>query len=147
VHVLVGLLGAAALAACAPPAHVESAPSPVTGRVVVHNHTQHELVLFLSRPGKVWRLGMVGARGDASVAVPAEVHPEAGDFQLMAWKIGGPFFSSESFSLLGGVTAEWSIGREAAQSLASRSIEQGAAESVALQSIGQEAAPSLASRR
>jgi hypothetical protein len=110
-----GILGIAALAACAARPDVDPAPSPVTRHVVVHNRTGHELMLYLARPGRVSLLGEVGALADASLAVPAQAHPEAAnDVWLIAWKLGGPFFKSESFPFPRGLTAEWTIGRPAA---------------------------------
>lgn len=113
-----GILGVAALAACASPAGREHAPSPITGRVVVHNHTGTDFVLYLARPGRVAHLGAVGARADADLPVPAQAHPGAGEFWLIAWQVGGPLFSSESFPFPQGVIAEWTIGIPAASTYA-----------------------------
>jgi hypothetical protein len=64
-------------------------------------------------------LGAVGARAIADLAVPSEVHPGAGEFWLIAWKAGGPLFSSEPFTFPHGLTAEWTIGSQAALTYAS----------------------------
>ena len=103
------ILGGAAFGACAPVARPEQAPSPATGRVVVHNYGWDRVTLYMASRGLTWRLGDLEGFSDGTFPVPQGVAADVGDAYFVAWPFAGRSFRSEPFAFRMGTTAVWTI--------------------------------------
>jgi len=102
------VLGFALLASCAPASQLDTTPRPATA-IVVHNYSGDYTTVYLGRRGSMWRLGEIEGRGDATFPVPRAAFADAEDVYLVARRLAGPTFRSESFPLPSGTTAVWTI--------------------------------------
>jgi hypothetical protein len=116
VRSLACVLAAAALAACAPAGHLESAPSPAANRILVHNQSWARVAVYLARRGDLWRLGELDGLSDGSFSVPRWASADLDEVYFVARPLAGTSFRSESFSFAGGATAVWTIASQSTMS-------------------------------
>ncbi|MFN2564628.1 MAG: hypothetical protein ABR499_06390 [Gemmatimonadaceae bacterium] len=109
------MLAAASLGACAPAGRPDSAPRPITSRIIVRNYSMNQVTLYLARSGGRWRLGQLEAFTDGDFTVPrSAVYFD--EFYFVARPLAGRPFRSDAFLFPTGATAVWTIGNHVATS-------------------------------
>jgi hypothetical protein len=109
-RLVTGVLGAAALAACAPVTRAGETPRPAAGAVVVRNYKADYVTIYIARRGGMtWRLGELSGFGDRMFSLPASALADVDEVYLVARPLAGQPFRSESFVIPSGATAVWTI--------------------------------------
>lgn len=109
-RVVTRVLAVAAIAACAPATHHDTAPRPERGSILVRNYKPEYVAIYLARRGgMIWRLGELPGIGDATFTVPRAALAVIDEVYLIARPLAGRPFQSESFLFPSGATAVWTI--------------------------------------